>query len=54
MGRPKKIVEDIIDNETSSHIIIVMDSDNEIVRIDANKEKDWMTKYRHRSGAPFN
>lgn len=25
----------------------------QVIQVDANVEKDWMTKYRHRSGVPF-
>lgn len=62
MARPKKIVESPVENTSENlvettvpNILFVMERDtNKIIKIDANKEKDWMTKYKHRTGVEFN
>lgn len=69
MGRPKKIietkVEETIEKSTEKTIektveiptiepyyVRVLDGDT-IKIIDANKEKNWMLKYKHVSGSNF-
>lgn len=58
MARPKKELESTSENlveNTVTDILHVSDKITGIVlKIDANKEKDWKTKYNHRSGKPFN
>lgn len=67
MARPKKIestqktventkpqVEESTKINTIEHsMIYVMNDEWKIIKIDMNKEPNWATKYRHRSGQPF-
>lgn len=61
MGRPKKIIETKIEESIEKigekttiepYYVRVMDGDM-IKVIDANKEKNWMLKYKHASGSNF-
>jgi len=37
-----------------AEMVVVMDPETEeVIEIDANKEKDWKKKYLHRSGVAF-
>lgn len=57
MGRPKKIVEETIEKPVETSTIepfYVRVLDGETIKvIDANKEKNWMIKYKHVSGSNF-
>lgn len=56
MARTKKetpVVTEVV-NTQEKNIIFVMDRvTKNVISIDANKEKDWKTKYLHRSGVEF-
>ncbi len=53
MGRPKKEEEETKEVKESLMIRVMDRETRKIIKIDANKENDWMTKYLHASGKEF-